>query len=520
MPRHARTLEFPLRPAERSAAAVARELLRAIRDGLLSAGDWLPSTRALAVELGCSRTLIVAAYDRLLAAGYLEGVPGSGTRVCTGATEAARAGLAPQVGAGERAAAQTSGRLDQRYGNPRPGRGLGGGAWAGEAACFTGNGEAGRAGPGHGDVVGTSVDLTPGHPDAGLLRTSEWRSAWRRAADAMSSLEPWNTRDLPLAGQLAEHLRTGRGITDARPLLFPGTGPAVGVLRHVVADLPVVMESPCYGAMYTELRKGAGSADFVPVDSDGAVVEYLPKRASLFYTTPAHQYPLGHRMSVQRRRELVEWARSTNSLIVEDDYDGEFRYGVAPLPALRSIPGARDHVAYLGTASKMLSPDLRVAWLDVPPALREQVRSAAVHERLAVPGIVDRALADFIGTGGLRRHLVRAGRVYRERRGVLLDALGEVVDGSRILEGFRIVGVDAGLHVTVELPGRDDGELVRRLDRRGFRVAALSDYPAAESVGAAVSGPHTGLVIGYARADHGQLRAFARTLGQELRSEA
>lgn len=242
---------------------------------------------------------------------------------------------------------------------------------------------------------------------------------------------------------------------------------------------------------------------FAPVDEDGLVVSALPERRTLVHTTPAHQYPLGHRMSVERRAALIEWARRTGSLVVEDDYDGEFRYGVAALPPLRALPGAEDAVAYLGTASKIFAPSLRAAWMVVLARLRAGVLAARAAQHLAVPAMVDRAIAEFIASGELVRHLARAARAYRDRRAELVAALRESCPGLAPL------GVEAGLHVCLPLDGEDDAAVVAALAAAGMLVRPLSAYPGEPR--------RSGLVVNYAAASFAELRQFARVLGEVRR---
>ena len=211
-------------------------------------------------------------------------------------------------------------------------------------------------------------------------------------------------------------------------------------------------------------------------------------------------------MSVDRRAQLIEWARRTGSIVVEDDYDGEFRYGVAALPPLRALPGADDAVVYLGSASKILAPSLRAAWMVVPARLRAAVLAARAAQHLAVPAMVDRAIAEFITSGELVRHLARAARAYRDRRTELVAALREACPGLEPL------GVDAGLHVCVPLDGVDDVAVVAALAASGVLVKPLSAYPGAPR--------RSGLVVNFAAASYGELRAFASALSLALSSRS
>ncbi|GAS87886.1 aminotransferase-like domain-containing protein [Mycolicibacterium brisbanense] len=472
MPRHTRLVHLPLDTSDLTAKSIATQTVALIAGGQLADGDWLPSTRALADELGCSRTMVAAAYDELVAAGFLEGVPGSGTRTTSGAAAAAAAGLSsrPSEHAGvdsSRRPAASKYRAHQR--NP-------------------------------------TVDLRPGYPDTGLIDMRAWTRAWRAAGARTPTVSsPWQDASESFVAALTDHLRTNRGIDTDTVLDVPGSGAAFHAVAAVSGLTRCYVESPCYPAAYEEFLRAGLHPVFVPVDDDGLRVDQLGDAAGLVYCTPAHQYPLGHRLSVNRRAELVAWAKRTGSIIVEDDYDGEFRYGVAPLPAVRSVPGAGEHVAYIGTASKILTPGLGAAWLVPPRPLRDAVLAYLREHRLALPVTTRDALAELILTGDLQRHLARAAREYRHRRDILIAALGTHCPELSVL------GVEAGLHVAVVLPrAHDDRHVAEQLSTHGFVVEPLSLYPGA------VDGQINGLAVGFALIDRVSANGFAIRLAEAL----
>ena len=241
----------------------------------------------------------------------------------------------------------------------------------------------------------------------------------------------------------------------------------------------------------------------VPVDDDGLDPALLPRAAAAAYVTPSHQYPLGARMPVTRRVQLLGWARRTGSLVLEDDYDGEFRYDVSPLPALRSLPGAEEHVLYIGTASKLVAPSLRVAWMAPPRRLRDRLRRELESRGLVVNEVTGLALAELVASGALAAHHARASRTYAARRAALVTAV------ARHLPDARLAGVDAGLHVVLRLPDDvDDLGLVSRLASRGLAASPLSAY--------AVEAPVRGLVLCYAGLPETRADAAVRTLAATL----
>ncbi len=462
------------------AAELVGAIIDRIADGALADGDRLPSTRALAEQTGLSRGTVVRAFDELAAAGFVASEHGSGTRVSKGAAQAARAGARTRTGEGAAGEASSSSPLPE----PRSGR--------------------------------SPRDLRPGTPDAALVDDRAWRAAVRgAAAEGLAGVNPWEEPSPALRAALRGHLRRHRGIGGADPLLFDSSRSAIAALCAAVVATGTAtragtgpgavtfhMEDPGYRGALLMAREQGLRVRFHPADPDGLDAARLGDEPGIVFTTPAHQYPLGHRMSVERRVALVEWARRTGSLVIEDDYDGEFRYGVAPLPALRTLPGAAECVAYVGTSSKSVAPDLRVAWCVPPEALRREVeRWLAVHRR-GPSSLPAEALAGFMASGAMDRHLARAARVYSDRRARLVAAL------ARDCPGLGVTGVEAGLHLCVLLPGYDDDDVVQALERAGWRTRSLSSQSARH--------PVSGLVLSYSRLSARDAAAFAAELSKAL----
>lgn len=475
MARHAPELHLALRlPDDGSPLRqrVAAAIIEQIRLGRFGPGDVLPSTRALATELSVARSSVVEAYDELAAAGYTTARPGSGTRIAAGADAAAHAGAASHVNASGAAATPP----------PEP-----------------------RQQP-------PSWDLMPGHPDPQLISTTDWRRAWRAAASApVPAVAAGPQGHGELRRTLAGHLRRTRGIV-ADPgelIIVPGVASA---LRTVTAAAgltgrDIAFEEPGYDEARRAFEMSGARTRAVPVDGDGLDPDTLRDSDAAVYCTPAHQYPLGARLPVARRARLVQWAARAGSLLIEDDYDGEFRYDVSALPALRGIDGGRDRVAYIGTASKMLTPTLRVAWLLAPPALRQAVVHALDTSGESVCGVTTLALARFIESGAMTRHLARAARTYSARRAALVGAL------ETHCAGIELEGVEAGLHLVLRLPdGSDDSAIAAALRARGVTVAPLSVFFSGSSGGAGAQG----LVCGYARLAETQAHPVAEVIADVI----
>ncbi|WOC13068.1 aminotransferase-like domain-containing protein [Gordonia sp. MP11Mi] len=450
------------------AADLVNAIVDRIADGALADGDRIPSSRSLAQQTGLSRGTVVRAFDELAAAGFVASEHGSGTRVSDGAAQAARAGARTR---GRDASGPTL-DVEPRRGRPRR-------------------------------------DLRPGIPDAALVDGRAWRSAVRAAAaEGLAGLNPWEEPSSTLRAALSGHLRRHRGIADADPILFDSSRSAIAALCAAIAasgPVPFHVEDPGYRGAVLMAREQGLPVRFHPADPDGLDAARLGDEPAIVFTTPAHQFPLGYRLSVDRRAALVEWARRTGSLVIEDDYDGEFRYGVAPLPALVTLPGGAANVAYVGTSSKSVSPDLRVAWCVPPAGLRRDVeRWLAVHRR-GPSSLPADALGGFIGSGAMDRHLARAARVYSDRRSQLVTAL------ARECPGLVVTGVEAGLHLCVLLPGYYDDDVVRALEKTGWRTRSLSSQAARHAV--------SGLVLNYSRLGTRDAGEFATILRDVLAAE-
>ena len=445
------------KPSHRLSAA----LIRAIADGQLVDGEAVPSTRILAQNLRIARSVVVEAYEELVAAGFFVSRPGSDTRVGQGSVVASRAGA-----------------FSSSVTQPLTG------ALSAEHA------------------VGARFDLLPGFPDTALIHAGDWNRSWRRSArnalgpPACSPVTGDNVSDHDygdLRVRLAGHIRQSRGmlIDPDDVFIFSGVNAAIRVLSQMVMKPghTLAFEDPGYATGRRAFVAGGSAVRPVRVDDQGVVVEELAERDYGVYVTPAHQYPLGSRLSVRRRSALLEWATTNSAVIFEDDYDGEFRYDVAPMPALRAMSAGADRVIYLGTTSKILTRDMRIAWAIVPPWLRQRVTENQFEEGPRVNAVAASALAGFMQTGSLLRQISRSHRTYAARRDRFAAACHALPAGT------RLHGVDAGLHVVLTFAADfDDVEAVQALKSAGVACASLSRYFDERS-----PAPIHGLVCGYSR---------------------
>jgi GntR family transcriptional regulator/MocR family aminotransferase len=463
---------------------VARALVAAIAAGQVHDGDRLPSTRMLAATFGLARTAVVGAYEELTAAGFLVARPGGATYVEQGAAAAARAGAFGATGAGVlKDGVPSSGALkDGALEDGAPRGGAPGAARAGASRV--------ALAPsvrldleGDGRIV---YDLRPGLADPGLIAERDWARAMRLAASP--------ARQAPdLREELGGHLRRFRGLAvdPADIFLFPSVSSALRAVAVTcgLAGQPVAFEDPGYAKARLALGEAGAVIRPVAVDDDGIRARDLRESDRACYVTPAHQFPLGGRMPVRRRAALLEWAAAGDALVLEDDYDGEFRYDVPPLTPLRAMPAAARHVVYLGTSSKILSRGLRVSWAVLPARFRAPMAAYLDASGEEVSQVSAAFLAGFIASGALTRHHSRAMRTYRARQGRFVAACREHIPAARVL------GIEAGLHLTLVFgDALDDVAAVGRLARAGLACLPLSAFCAGSA-----GSRRSGLICGYSR---------------------
>ncbi|MFF9118430.1 PLP-dependent aminotransferase family protein [Streptomyces massasporeus] len=449
----------PARTRGRSLQAALRE---AVRSGRLAPGTRLPSSRDLAADLGVSRGLVTEAYEQLTAEGYLRSGRGAGT----------------WVGAAVRAARPRAHDLAPR-------------------------------------VPGARADFVPGTPDLALFPRAAWAAAQRGVLAELPHQELGypDPRGLPrLRTALAELLARRRGVVadPERIVVVSGVAQATALLGfalHARGVRAVGVEdpgSPQHDALYAS----AGvTAVALPLDDEGVALE--PLRSSgvrAVVTTPAHQFPTGLAYSARRRAELLDWARSVDGIVLEDDYDGDFRYDRAPVGALQGLDP--DHVAYTGSVSKSLAPGLRLGWLLVPESWTEEVVERKRTMDLGHPALDQALFARFLERGDYDRQLRRCQRAYRDRRDALVAALDAHFPGS------EVSGIAAGLHVIATLPRRYGPEerFLARVAEAGVAVRPLSAY--AHAPAGAEGDKEVRLVLGYAHVPPARIADGVRLMAE------
>jgi GntR family transcriptional regulator/MocR family aminotransferase len=445
---------------DRTRPGVGDQLIAALREAIiqqrLAAGTRLPSSRDLAGDLGVSRGLVVAAYEQLAAEGRLVSRRGSGTVVADQATSTA----------------------------------LG-------TATATSSGTTGVA------------PLRPGVPDLGMFPRTAWRRAYERAlrTAADTDLDYGDPTGLPrLRRELAAYLGRVRAAQISADNIIVTTGAAQalnllgGVLRRR-RRTRIAIENPGSLGIRTHLQTQGLQLIAVPIDAGGLDIDALARAdVGAVFVTPAHQFPTGVVLAPDRRAAIISWARHTGALIIEDDYDAEFRYDRDPVGCVQGL--APDVVALVGSVSKALAPGLRRGWIAAPAGWHAEVAAAKASADLGGSALEQLAFAELLATGAYDRHLRRSRRAHRSRRDAVVDAL------RKHLPQAKISGIAAGLHLVVELPaGADDVALAAQAQAAGLGPLALSTMWLG-------SGGSPGLVIGYAAHTPDELTEAIGLLGR------
>ncbi|MEV0945222.1 PLP-dependent aminotransferase family protein [Rhodococcus sp. NPDC049939] len=442
-------------------ARLVSALRESIRSGRLGADTTLPASRTLAVDLGIARNTVAEAYAELVAEGWLTARQGSGTRV------ADRTGEPPH--------------------RPRP--------------HITSSLPSSSPTP--------ALSLVPGSPDVGEFPRTAWLASARRALTAAPN-EAFGHGDprgrIELRRALAEYLSRARGVRADPEQIVVSASSGHG-LWLLARSLEGTFAVEGYGLhLHRELLHDADVVTTpMELDTLGAQPPDISGRhLSAALLTPAHQFPMGGPLHPSRRTAFVEWARTTGGIVIEDDYDGEFRYDRQPVGALQGL--APDQVVYLGTATKTLSPAIRVGWMVMPEHLIDGI--------LAVKGIYERwvsatdqlTLADFIESGAFDRHIRRMRTSYRRRRDALVATLAERAPH------VKVTGIAAGLHAVLELPAGTESATVDRATALGVEVMGLSTFRHPDAVENQVDG----LVVGYSTPSSARFEATINALCQAL----
>lgn len=453
-------------------------LRQAILSGAVRKGERIPSTRELAEQLSISRTVVLMAYDQLLAEGFVNGRGGSGTYVSEG----------PDPG------------LSRASGNParfrlsRFGHSVSGAPWKEEF-------------PARNAEVPIRFDFAYGRSDVSSFPFEMWRRILLRRARRTSlrdldDAHPGGRFDLWEA--IAAHLRRSRAVVcDAsQVIVVNGSQQGLDLVARILIERgdPVAVEDPQYrGAKLAFLAAGARLRP-VPVDREGLNPAKLPGHARAVFVTPSHQFPTGAILPLGRRLELLAWARRTGAVVVEDDYDGEFRYSGHALESLQGLD-ADERVIYLGTFSRTVFSALRIGYVVVPKPLIEVFTAAKWISDRHTATLEQQTLAEFIATGMYERHLRRVRRRNAARRQALVESVDRYL-GNRV----ELTGDGAGAHVVLWPRGdRPEAAIVSRAASRSVAIYGIAQHFLKRPA-------HPGLLLGYARLKEEEIREGVRRL--------
>jgi GntR family transcriptional regulator / MocR family aminotransferase len=472
-------------PLQRGGEPLSRQLYRWIRQAILSgtatAGNRLPSTRDLAEQLGVSRTVVVLAYEQLLAEGFIAGRGGSGTYVSEGIT---------------RSVAQTQRKQARlplsRFGN------------AASESMATVNTPLPRP-------VAPRYNFIYGRSDLETFPFSLWRRLLLRQARRASARQfDYGSAlgNAELRAAICGHLRRARAVVcdPEEVIVVNGSQQALDLVIRVLVERgdPVAIEDPHYDGIREALRVAGARLRAVPVDRDGIDPARLPEDARMVFVTPSHQFPTGAILPLERRLGLLEWARRRNAVIVEDDYDGEFHYGGRPLESLQGLD-REGRIIYIGTFSRTVFPALRIGYLIAPASLTSALTAAKWLSDLHSATLEQQTLAEFIRSGMYERHLRRLRRRNAARRAALLEAVQKYL-GDRV----EMTGEGGGAQVVLWPRKRVSEEsVVAAAAKRGVGI-----YGIAHCYWKRPSRP--GFLLGYARLTEREIHEGIRLLGEVL----
>lgn len=434
-------------------------LRTAIRSGRLHAGERLPSSRKLANDLGLSRGLVQSTYEQLEAEGYVRAHAGSATRVA----------FAPQTTTADSPVAPLTSSLE--------------------------------------------IDFAPGRPDLLSFPVRDWLWACGEAARAASSGDmgygdPKGLTQLRVV--VASYVQRVRAASAHPDDLVICNGFTQGTVLTLAAlraggTTSVAVEDPGHPDMPALIRRAGLRPVFVPVDERGLVVDQLvDTAATAVIVTPAHQTPTGVVLTPERRQELMQWAEQRDGVVIEDDYDSEFRYDTQPVGSLQGL--APDRVVYIGSVSKALAPAVRLGWVLAPRRLVPLIADEKYRNDRGSPALEQRALARLMESGRFDRHLRRMRKVYAERRATLVDALN-----THATE-LRLTGLAAGFHAVAALPdGTDEAAIVAAAAERSIGLQGLRRYRHRDA-------GQPGIVFGFGDVRNDAIRRGIATISDLLNS--
>jgi len=472
-------------PLSRGTDPLFLQVYRGLRDRIVSgafpAGAKLPSTRAISEQLGISRTVAVLAYEQLLVEGYTNGRGGSGTYVSA-------AVFAPEALSNEKTPRLRLSRF-------------------GETAAQASE----RVNAFQKRKKALPYNFAYGRSDLETFPFETWRRILLRCARRapVSGLDYGPSAGSPaLREAVGVHLRRSRAVNcePSQVIITSGSHQALDIICRVLIGPgdPVALENPSYEGITEVLRASRAKIFPVSVDREGLDPKRLPNRARVVFVTPSHQFPTGATLPLKRRVELLRWAGHRNAILVEDDYDGEFRYEGHPLESLQGLD-REGRVIYVGTFSRTVFSSLRIGYLVAPKQLVQVFTAAKWLSDRQSATLEQEALADFISSGMYERYLRRVRRRNTSRRHALLDAI-HIYLGDRV----EVTGDGAGAHVVLWPKKRlSEAHVIAQAALRGVAVYEISPYFLRPT-------SRTGILLGYSRLSEKQIAEGICRLGEVL----
>jgi len=467
-------------PLSKTGGPLFRQVYTGLRDAILSgafrAGDRFPSTRELAEQLGISRTAVLAAYDQLLAEGFATGRRGSGTYVAEGLERSRPENL-------------------EKHARLRLSR-------FGRAAAVTPL-------PSERPLAGLRYDFTYRRTGVESFPFELWRRLLLRHARkaTLRSLDYGPAGgSLALREAICAHLRRSRAVIaePSQVIVVNGSQQALDLAARILLERgdTVAIEDPHYQGARKVFQAAGARLCGVPVDGEGLDPLRLPAKARMAFVTPSHQLPTGVILPLARRLALLEWAKRTSAVVIEDDYDGEFRYHGQPLESMQGLD-TEGRVIYLGTFSRTMFPSLRIGYLIAPKSLSDAFTGAKWLADRHTSTLEQEALAEFIATGAYERYLRRARRLHARRREVLLDAIHR-----HLADRVSVTGDASGVHIVLWPHGRaSEKAILTRAAERNVAVYGVSGYFLKRS-------PQAGLLLGYSQMREADIREGIRRLAE------
>ena len=434
------------------------QLISALKDHIATVSTLddvrLPSSRSLAIDLNVSRIVTLTAYEQLIAEGYLISKPGSGTYINQEIFQTV----------------PPSQPTENDYRGPD---------WF-------------NSPPVQENHIQYDVDFTIGRPSNALFDEAAWKRSWRHALSHRFSNEPPPPEGIfPLRQAIAELVVRNRGIRCVADdiIITSGAVDIITLMARLTAPFNPIscLENPGFPAAWEIFNRYGHDIRPVTLAPDGLRVSDLPvtsDRAKLLFCTPSHQFPLGYRLPLSKRLSVLDWAVQHDAIILEDDYDSEFRYDVASIPSLKAQDSS-GHVIYFSSLSKSLSPAIRLGYMIAPQKIRSAVMIEIDKNHMQPTGLLQRAMAHFIQKGELDKHIRRMRRLYGTLNAAMRDGL------APLSPKIRISGLEAGLHCALTIPSDIDiPVLQKKLKKKAIKCSPLDQYSFATT-------PVAGLALGY-----------------------